>query len=102
MSKFKNKYSSGYDGISMNLVKTLMSNSNIVGPLSYICNLSFQSGVFPDEMKIAKIVPLFKSGNRQEFSNYRPVSILPQFSKMLEKLFCNRLVSFIQKNNIMP
>ena len=43
---------------------------------------------------------MFKSGNRKEFSNYRPVSILPQFSKILEKLFYNRLVSFIEKQKL--
>ena len=48
-------------------------------------------------MKIAKIVPLFKNGNRKEFSNYRPGSILPQFSKQLEELFHNRLVSYIKR-----
>ena len=52
-------------------------------------------------MKFVKIVPLFKNGDRKDFSNYRPVSILPQFSKILEKLFYNRLCQFIKINNIM-
>ncbi len=72
----------------------------IAKPLAIICNKSFQTGIFPDDMKIAKIVPLYKSGDKQEFSNYRPVSILPQFSKIPEKVFCNRLVSFIKTNKI--
>ena len=50
-------------------------------------------------MKIAKIVPLFKSGEDSIFSNYRPVSLLPQFSKVIEKLFDKRLTEFIEKNN---
>ena len=52
-------------------------------------------------MKIAKVIPLFKSGEKSVFTNYRPVSLLPQFSKLLEKLFCLRLDNFINKCNIL-
>ena len=52
-------------------------------------------------MKIAKIVPLFKSGDDCTFTNYRPVSLLPQFSKILEKLFYKRLTDFVEKGNIL-
>ena len=98
IKRFKNKTSSGYDGISMQTVKYI--SDIIAGPLAYIANLSFQTGTFPDNMKIAKIIPLFKSGDEQIYTNYRPVSLLPQFSKILEKLFNNRLQSYIEKNNI--
>ena len=54
-------------------------------------------GVFPDNMKVAKVVPLFKAGDRSVFSNYRPISLLSQFSKILEKLFNERLDKFIDK-----
>ena len=67
----------------------------------YICNLSFAKGVFPDEMKIAKVAPLFKSKVDNTFNNYRPVSVLPQFSKILEKLFDRRLSAFVEKNAIL-
>ena len=70
-------------------------------PFVYICNLSFNTGTFPDNMKIAKVVPLYKSGSKNVFNNYRPVSLLPQFSKILEKLFNNRLDSFIAKYDIL-
>ena len=69
----------------------------ITKPFTYICNLSFQTGTFPNKMKIAKVIPLYKSGNKHHFTNYRPVSLLPQFSKILEKLFNNRLDNFIDK-----
>ena len=52
-------------------------------------------------MKTAKVIPLFKSGDNDTFSNYRPVSLLSQFSKILEKIFYNRLESFINKQNIL-
>ena len=67
----------------------------------HICNLSLTSGCFPDKMKVAKVVPLFKSGEMNVFTNYRPVSLLPQFSKILEKIFNNKLDSFIEKYNIL-
>ena len=63
--------------------------------------MSFQSGIFPNKMKIAKIIPLFKSGDKDLYSNYRPVSLLPQFSNILEKLFYNRLIAFIKSNSIL-
>ena len=52
-------------------------------------------------MKIAKVIPLYKSGNKHHFTNYRPVSLLPQFSKILEKLFNNRLDNFIDKHKLL-
>lgn len=48
-------------------------------------------------MKVAKVIPLYKSGDKHSFNNYRPVSLLSQFSKVLEKLFAQRLDSFIEK-----
>lgn len=69
-------------------------------PLNYIYNSSFQSGTFPNHMKTAKVIPLYKSGDKHQFTNFRPVSLLPQFSKILEKLFITRLDNFLGKNNI--
>ena len=74
---------------------------NIVKPLTYICNKSFLEGCFPDSMKISRIVPIFKAGDKNTLDNYRPISILPQFSKVLEKLFQNRLLNFVEKNNVL-
>ena len=48
-------------------------------------------------MKVAKVIPIHKSGEKNVFNNYRPVSILSQFSKILERLFCNRLENYIEK-----
>ena len=71
-------------------------------PLSHIFNLSFSCGVFPDHMKIAKINPIFKNGQKTEFTNYRPISMLSQFSKILEKLFNHlRLEQFLDANKIL-
>ena len=74
---------------------------HILTPLRHICNTSLGQGIFPDEMKIARIIPLFKSGDKQNVSNYRPISLLPQFSKILEKIFYNRLMNFLNSNNLL-
>ena len=79
----KTKYSKYHDSIDMPLVKLVIPY--IVKPLKHIFNISLQNGVFPDRMKIARVITIFKTGDVQEFSNYRPISILPQFSKILEK-----------------
>ena len=52
-------------------------------------------------MKTAKVIPIFKSGDRLNFFNYRPISLLPQFSKILEKIFNKRLMSFIENHHIL-
>lgn len=91
----KNKKSTDCDGIDMVIIKKTLDCISI--PLCYIFNLSLQSGVFPDRMKVAKVIPLYKSGDKHSFNNYRPVSLLSQFSKVLEKLFAQRLDSFIEK-----
>ena len=73
----------------------------IVTPLKHIFNASLQKGIFPDSMKKACVIPLFKSGDAKEFSNYRPVSLLPQFSKILERVFHKRLMYFLDKKQIL-
>ena len=65
-------------------------------PLAHIINLSISNGIVPDEMKIARVIPLYKSGDRELIVNYRPVSILPSFSKFLERVIYNRLLKGIQ------
>ena len=83
----------------MTLVKDIIQC--IVTPLTHICNQSFLTGIFPTKMKTAKVIPIFKSGDRHQFSNYRPISLLSQFSKILEKLVIQRLNKFIDKYNIL-
>ena len=64
--------------------------------LSIIINKCILAGVFPDKMKIAKIVPVFKKGDRGDVTNYRPISILPAFSKIFESIITSRLVNFFE------
>ena len=81
----------------MSLVKECLGY--FIKPLVHIYNVSFQTGIFPDMMKLAKIKPLFKKGDRRNIQNYRPIFILSAFSKILEKLMYNRLLSFLKKHN---
>ena len=67
----------------------------------HICNLSLQKGVFPSELKIAKVVPLYKGGDEVYLVNYRPVSVLPVFSKLLERLMYDRLIVFLDEMNLL-
>ena len=91
--------SAGYEEIPMLEIKQCMGY--IIKPLVHIFNVSFQSGIFPDQMKRAKIKPLFKKGDKQNMQNYRPISVLSVFSKVLEKLIYNRLLSFLKQHHIL-
>uniref|UniRef100_A0A3B3BUC2 Reverse transcriptase domain-containing protein n=1 Tax=Oryzias melastigma TaxID=30732 RepID=A0A3B3BUC2_ORYME len=97
--QMKNKKSTDCHGIDMSLIKEVIHS--ILEPLTYICNKSFSSGVVPDLMKVAKVVPIHKNGNKETVSNYRPVSLLPQFSQILEKLFAVRLDAFLSKYDLL-
>ena len=70
-------------------------------PLTHMCYLSFNQGIFPAQLKIANVVPIYKTGNEYVFSNYRSVSVLPIFSKLLEKLMYNRLMDFITRSKLL-
>ena len=69
--------------------------------LRSLFNRCLRLSVFPNELKIAKIIPLFKSGNINDMSNYRPISILPILSKILEKIIYKRLTDFFTENNVL-
>ena len=81
----------------MTIIKEVIYH--IFKPFTHICNNYFENGVFPSKMKIAKVVPIFKAGDKSSFNNYRPISLLPQFSKIVEKLFNARLNAFIEKHD---
>ena len=83
----------------MNVVK---ESFNLICTLfTYIIGLSLNSGVVLQEIKIARVIPLFKSGDNSVFTNYRPVSGLPVFSKFLERIVYNRLINFLTKYDIL-
>ena len=69
--------------------------------LKYLFNLSIVKGIFPDDLKIAKVTPIYKADNNSNISNYRPISVLPCFSKMLERIMYNRLQKYLKDQNIL-
>ena len=87
----------GWDDIASKVIKQV--KNQITNILVHLCNLSFVSGFVPTELKLAKVVPVFKSGNKDNFTNYRPISVLCIFSKIYERLAYNRLLNFLLKNN---
>ena len=74
---------SGYDETKSDILK--FSLQHIGEPLAHMCNMSLIQGIFPPELKLTKVLQLYKSGDRQLFNNYKPVSLLPTLSKVLEK-----------------
>lgn len=91
----KNKNSSGHDEIPITVIKHHIDS--IIKPLSYIINNVFKAGIFPDDLKKSLVKPYFKKGNSEDFSNYRPISLITSFAKIIEKILANRLVKFLQK-----
>ena len=70
------------------------------GPLAYLFNCSFLTGVVPDQPKLARVIPIYKKGSKSVVSNYRPISLLSVSNKILEKLMYKRLVIFLEKNQV--
>ena len=73
----------------------------IAQTLAELINCSFTTGVFPQSLKAAKVIPIYKKGERDNLTNYRPISILPYFSKIFEKIMYNRLYDFTVKTDIL-
>ena len=99
VQSIKPKKSSGDDNIGNSLLKNII---NVIKyPLCVVINKSILSGIFPDLMKRAKVVPLFKSGDRSCTDNYRPISLLPVISKVLERVVYNFTTKFLMDNKIL-
>ena len=95
ISSLNSNRSPGLDGISARVLKLMAPAVLLL--LTSLVNLSFESGVFPDCLKIVKVCPIFKGGTSNDINNYRPISILPVISKVYERAMFNRLFSFVDK-----
>lgn len=89
----------GWDNISCVVLKD--AYPSLLNILTILINLSLSEGVFPNELKTAKVLPLYKSGDHSLINNYRPVSVLSVFSKIFERIMYKRLISFVNKNNLL-
>ncbi len=98
VNNLKAKTSFGYDEIPTKIIKKTIYN--ILHLLTYIINRSLDTGLFTDKLKIAKVIPIFKAQDSSLQKNYRPVSLLPTFSKVYEKVMFNKIMAYINGNNI--
>ena len=99
ISELKTKYSFGIDNIPDAIIKQYAHY--IAMPLADVCNKSFEQAIFPNQLKIARVKPLFKKGEKTQINNYRPISLLSGFSKVIEKVFYRRLLSYIKQTDIL-
>jgi hypothetical protein len=90
----------GYDGVTKQIVADALPA--IIYPLRYIFRTSLATGRFPTVWKDAQLTLIYKSGDPKEAANHRPISLLPQFSKMLESVVCCTFTSFLLRNNRIP
>ncbi|RVE43981.1 hypothetical protein evm_011365 [Chilo suppressalis] len=97
IGSLKNSLSAGWDGIPSVFFK--MGAMSLARPISHICNLCFSTGTFPAMLKRSLITPVHKAGDKTKIDNYRPISLLPTLSKILEKSITSRLVTFLENNN---
>ena len=89
----------GHDDMTADILK--LSLNHTVDALVHLCNLSLLQGVFPSELKMANVLPLYKASDSMSFNNYRPVSLLSTLSKVFEKIMYNRLLDFLEKHDIL-
>ena len=98
-SSLKGGKSPGFDEINCDIVK--QNFNSLLVPLKYIFDLSLKSGTFPEKIKIARVTPVFKFGDTSLMTNYRPISVLPCLSKMLERIMYSSLYKYLTENNLL-
>lgn len=97
----KTSTSTGWDGISSSFLKQCVGI--VSNPIAHVCNLILTTGVFPKALKKSIIIPIHKSGSKQDISNYRPISLLPTLGKIAEKVINKQLVCYLDSfNHIAP
>ena len=99
ISKLENNKACGFDHITNKILK---STSYVIAPyLAQLFNECMKEGVFPDIYKIAQVIPLFKGGDKEDMSSYRPISLLPALGKLFEKILSSRLISYFDHFNLL-
>ena len=98
LKQFKPKTSKGVDGVSMKILKSV--SSILLEPLTLLINQSLMTSIFPSKLKIAKIMPLLKKPNIFKPDNFRPISLLPSISKIIEKCVFIQIYQYFEKNKL--
>ncbi|XP_049947760.1 uncharacterized protein LOC126456048 [Schistocerca serialis cubense] len=94
----KNMKSAGHDGLSISTLKRRIDN--ISDAMATAVNDVIASGCFPDSLKTAQVTLIHKKGDNSKIENYCPISILPAFSKVVEKVIYTRLMTFLSRHNL--
>ena len=89
----------GYDELPSSIMKQCVET--YVKQLTFLINMSITQGNFPNELKIARVIQLYKGEDTQLIENYRPISVLPYFSKIFEKVMFTYVIEFLDENNIL-
>ena len=97
IAQLKNS-SAGWDHFPAIVAKQCING--YIKPLTHVINLSLIQGVFPSELKLARVVPIYNNGDPQQITNYRLISVTSFFSKVFEKIMCNVLTNFLEKNGV--
>lgn len=99
LKNLKNTNSTGPDQFSTSIIKKCAIH--LAKPLCHIINICISEGCFPNLLKISKVIALFKKGDPKLLSNYRPISLLSVFSKIIEKILAKRIIKFLESNNLL-
>ena len=99
ITNLKNTGSVGLNYIDTSIIK--MSKTEILPAITHIINLSIKTSTFPTQFKKAKVIPLHKTGDRLSPQNYRPVAILPIFSKLAERCVFIQMINYFEENNLL-
>ena len=99
IKKLKSKNSAGPDNVSSRLLKDIIEV--IIKPLTHVFNLSFKTGYIPPELKTAKVIPIYKGEDKYSFNNYRPISLISNFGKLLEKIAASQMIKYLDKFKIL-
>ena len=98
LSNLKVSKATGMDNLPAKILK--ISSYLIAPSLTAIFNMSLKSGIYIDEWKMARVIPIYKSENRSKCENYRPISILPIISKVFEREFFNQIYRYLNANSL--
>ena len=98
LNNLKPKPSCGYDGISTKLLKTC--RLEICKPFTLIINQMLTTGIFPDDLKVAEVIPLFKKGKKEILDSSRPIFLLPSLSKIFERVIFNQIHAYFTAHNL--
>jgi hypothetical protein len=96
IGSLKSSQTQGYDKISNNILKACKKCISV--PIGYLCNKMLFEGVYPERLKYAIIVPVYKKGDKNMVYNYRPIYILTSINKIFEKVMYNRLLKHLHEN----